>query len=93
VAKRDASSAHAFLQDVADRLATRVQLTTDAHKAYLDAVERAFGGDIDYAKLVKLYGDAPGGGRYSLGICTGAIKERVMGQPAAKRASRHRRRP
>ena len=81
VAKRDAPSAHAFMQDVADRHATRVQLTTDAHKAYLDAVEDAFGGDIDYAKLVKLYGDAPGAGRYSPGICTGAIKERVMGQP------------
>ena len=67
VAKRDAPSAHAFMQDVADRLATRVQLTTDAHKAYLDAVEDAFGGNIDYAKLVKLYGDAPGAGRYSPG--------------------------
>jgi len=81
VGGRDAASAHTFMQDVADRLATRVQLTTDAHKAYLDAIEGAFGGEIDYAKLVKLYGDAPGGGRYSPGICTGAIKERVMGNP------------
>ena len=81
VGGRDADSAHNFMQDVAGRLATRVQLTTDAHKAYLDAIEGAFGGDIDYAKLVKLYGDAPGGGRYSPGICTGARKERVMGAP------------
>ena len=81
VAKRDAPSAHVFMQDVADRLANRVQLTTDALKSYLDAIEGAFGGDIDYAKLVKLYGDAPGGGRYSPGICTGAVKKRVMGSP------------
>ena len=45
------------MQDVADRLANRVQLTTDGHKAYLEAVEGAFGGDVDYAMLVKLYGD------------------------------------
>ena len=51
VGGRDADSAHSFMQDVAGRLATRVQLTTDAHKAYLDAIEGAFGGDIDYAKL------------------------------------------
>ncbi len=81
VGKRDAECAHIFMQDVAARLANRVQLTTDAHKAYLDAIEGAFGGDIDYAKLVKLYGDAPGAGRYSPGICTGARKERVMGAP------------
>ncbi len=48
------------MQDVADRLANRVQLTTDALKSYLDAVEGAFGGDIDYAKLVKLYGAGAG---------------------------------
>ncbi len=81
VGKRDAECANVFMHDVADRLTNRVQLTTDAHKAYLDAIESAFGGDIDYAKLVKLYGDAPGAGRYSPGICTGARKERVMGSP------------
>ncbi len=81
VGKRDAECANVFMHDVADRLVSRVQLTTDAHKAYLDAIETAFGGDIDYAKLVKLYGDAPGAGRYSPGICTGARKERVMGSP------------
>jgi IS1 family transposase len=82
VAKRDAPSAHIFMQDVAERLSTRVQLTTDALKSYLDAVEDAFGGDIDYAKLVKLYGDGPASaGRYSPAICTGTIKERMMGSP------------
>ncbi|MDE8350032.1 MAG: IS1 family transposase [Acidocella sp.] len=88
VAKRDAPSAHVFMQDVADRLANRVQLTTDALKSYLDAVEDAFGGDIDYAKLVKLYGEGPASaGRYSPAVCTGAIKERMMGAPDPKHVS------
>ena len=56
VGGRDADYADAFMQDVADRLAGRVQLTTDGHKAYLEAVEGAFGADVDYAQLVKLYG-------------------------------------
>jgi len=56
---RDAGYAHAFMEDVKDRLANRVQLTTDGHKAYLDAVEDAFGSEVDYAMLVKLYGEAP----------------------------------
>jgi IS1 family transposase len=82
VGKRDAECAHDFMQDVAARLAHRVQLTTDALKSYLDAVEDAFGGDIDYAKLVKLYGEGPASaGRYSRTICTGTIKERMMGNP------------
>ena len=51
------------MQDVASRLANRVQLTTDGHKAYLEAVEGAFGGDIDYAMLIKLYGKTAGGQR------------------------------
>ena len=58
-----------------------MQLTTDAYRAYLDAVEDAFGGDIDYAKLLKLYGDTPGAGKYSPGECTGIKKSRVMGAP------------
>ena len=57
VGDRDAATAHTFMQDVASRLASRVQLTTDALKAYLDAIEGAFGGDVDYGKLVKLYGE------------------------------------
>lgn len=53
---RDTEAANAFMLDVAGRLATRVRLTTDAHKPYLQAVERAFGADVDFAQLVKLYG-------------------------------------
>ena len=76
------------MQDVASRLATRVQLTTDGHKAYLNAVEGAFGADVDYAMLVKLYGDVPGlPGRYSPAECTDAIKTRIEGNPDAKHVS------
>ena len=82
VGGRDAGYAHAFMEDVADRLTTRVQLTTDGHKAYLNAVEGAFGADVDYAMLVKVYGEPVGAlGRYSPGECTGAEKKRVEGRP------------
>jgi hypothetical protein len=47
------------MDDLASRLANRVQLTSDGHKAYLEAVEGAFGADVDYAQLVKLYGESP----------------------------------
>lgn len=88
VGGRDAGYAHEFMQDVAGRLANRVQLTTDGHKAYLEAVEDAFGADVDYAMLVKLYGDTPAGaGRYSPAACTGAIKTRIEGRPADKHVS------
>ena len=59
VGGRDGECAKWFMRDVADRLANRVQLTSDGHRAYLDAVEDAFGGDVDYAQLVKMYGNAP----------------------------------
>jgi transposase-like protein len=69
VGDRDADAAMLFIQDVKARLANRVQLTTDGHKPYLNAVEAAFGMDVDYAMLVKLYGAAHEGGtqerRYS----------------------------
>jgi IS1 family transposase len=82
VAHRDAPSANVFMHDVATRLANRVQLTTDALRSYLDAVEDAFGADIDYAKLVKLYGEGPASaGRYSPAECVGTRKERMMGAP------------
>ncbi len=85
---RDAGYANEFMQDVASRLANRVQLTTDGHKAYLDAVEGAFGAAVDYAQLVKLYGDAPGpAGRYSPAECTGIKKTRVEGNPDPKHVS------
>ncbi len=80
---RDSETARAFMQDVAARLANRVQLTTDGHKAYLEAVEDVFGADIDYGMLVKLYGEAPENrkGRYSPAECIGARKTRVEGRP------------
>lgn len=84
VGGRDAEYANAFMDDVAERLANRVQLTTDGHKAYLEAVEGAFGADVDYAQLVKLYGDAPGKTperKYSPSECTGIKKRRVEGKP------------
>ena len=80
---RDAGYAHEFMQDVAGRLANRVQLTTDGHKAYLDAVDGAFGMDVDYAQFVKIYGSSPESmkGRYSPADCTGIRKERITGSP------------
>src|SRR6185312_14684134 len=74
---RDADSALSFIDDLRGRLANRVQLTTDGLKSYLVAVEEAFGDDIDYAQLVKLYGEAPEShkGRYSPAECIGARKE------------------
>ena len=59
VGNRDGLAAYDFMQDLASRLANRVQLTTDGHAAYLNAVESAFGSNIDYAMLVKIYGETP----------------------------------
>jgi IS1 family transposase len=88
VGKRDAECANVFMQDVADRLTNRVQLTTDALKAYLEAVEGAFGADVDYAQLVKMYGEAPGGEkRYSPAVCNGTKKELITGNPSYKHTS------
>ena len=83
VGGRDADYASAFMSDVADRLANRVQLTTDGHKAYLQAVEDAFGGDVDYAQLVKIYGEVPERfkGVYSPSECKGTKKMPVAGNP------------
>jgi IS1 family transposase len=81
VGKRDAEAAHHFMGDLAGRLVNRVQLTSDGHKPYLQAVAQSFGTNIDYAMLVKHYGDAPGAGRYSPGVCTGASKHQVEGNP------------
>lgn len=88
VGGRDAEYASAFMQDVAERLSTRVQLTTDGHIPYLRAVEGAFGADVDYAQLVKLYGEAPDAEkRYSPAQCVGARKERIEGRPDKKHIS------
>ena len=88
VGDRSGETAKAFISDLASRLITRVQLTSDGHKSYLQAVEQAFGGDIDYAMLVKHYGEAAEPiGRYSPGICTGADKEAITGNPDPKHVS------
>jgi IS1 family transposase len=82
VGDRSGSSAIELMDDLRARLANRVQLTTDGHRAYLEAVEGAFGADVDYAQLIKLYGptiSAPG--RYSPAECIGAMKHRVEGNP------------
>src|SRR5208282_6661548 len=66
IGSREASAARIFMRDVASRLTNRIQLTTDGHRAYLDAVDAAFDGDIDYAMLVKMYGTpAEGERRYT----------------------------
>jgi IS1 family transposase len=89
VGGRDSDYAIAFMDDLRDRLANRVQLTSDGHKAYLEAVEGAFGADVDYAQLVKLFGAAPESmkGRYSPAECIGARKERIEGSPDPKHVS------
>ena len=87
VGGRDADYASAFMNDLAGRLAGRVQLTTDGHRAYLEAVEGAFGGDVDYAMLVKLYGEPTGKSaerRYSPGECCGTRKDVIEGEPVKK---------
>ena len=84
VGDRSGETAIDFMDDLRGRLANRGQLTSDGHKAYLEAVEGAFGGDIDYAMLVKMYG-AEGGvsseKRYSPAQCTGIRKRRIEGSP------------
>src|SRR5262249_134659 len=82
VGLRNAHYAHAFISDLAERLTNRMQLTTDGHKPYLEAVEEAFGADIDYAMLVKLYGaDPENERRYSPSHFIGAEKRTIMGNP------------
>jgi IS1 family transposase len=88
VGGRDGEAAELFINDLAPRFANRVQLTSDGHRPYLEAIEGAFGADIDYAMLVKIYGAAPEGQRrYSPAVCTGAVKYRVEGNPDPKHVS------
>jgi IS1 family transposase len=89
VGGRDGDCAKWFMDDVAARLANRVQLTSDGHKAYLDAVEGAFGADVDYAQLVKLYGPSSDSskGRYSPAECNGIKKTPIEGKPDPKHIS------
>ncbi|HET6991978.1 MAG TPA: IS1 family transposase, partial [Bacteroidia bacterium] len=90
VGDRSANSANIFMQEVAGRLSNRVQLTTDGHKPYLDAVEDAFNGKIDFATLIKIYGASEGSSnekRYSPAQCIGAEKKKVLGNPDPKHVS------
>jgi len=88
VGGRDSDYAIALMDDLRERLANRVQLTTDGHKAYLEAVEGAFGDDVDYAQLVKLYGASlESEKRYSPAECIGARKDRITGSPDRKHVS------
>lgn len=88
VGDRSSETAIDFTDDLASRLANRVQITTDGHKAYLEAIEGSFGADVDYAMLVKIYGADPAGEkRYSPAECIGAMKQRIEGNPDSKHIS------
>jgi IS1 family transposase len=88
VGTRDGAAATAFMQDVASRMANRVQLTTDGHKAYLNAVEDAFGANVDYAQLVKLYGpNEQPDTRDSPAQCIGTDLRHITGSPDPKHVS------
>lgn len=83
VGSRDLGSAVEFMNDLATRLRYRVQLTTDGHRPYLTAVPSAFGDDVDYAQLVKLYGPDPTAPdhRYSPPVCTSVSARKISGDP------------
>jgi IS1 family transposase len=90
VGGRDADYAMALMDDLRSRLRNRVQLTTDGHGVYLQAVERTFGADVDYAQLVKIYGEPvgkPNERRYSPGECCGVRLRAVEGRPDPKHIS------
>ncbi|HWE49215.1 MAG TPA: DDE-type integrase/transposase/recombinase [Bryobacteraceae bacterium] len=87
--QRDLAAARDFMEDLASRLANRVQLTSDGHKPYLKAVDAAFGNDIDFAQLQKIYGeiDSEGHRRYSPATCIGCETKIVSGDPDPKHIS------
>ena len=91
VGTRSLDDAISFMRDVAGRLAARVQLTTDGYRPYLNAVEQAFNGEVDYAQLVKIYGrtgdDKNPARRYSPGVCIGADAHTITGKPDAAKIS------
>jgi IS1 family transposase len=88
VGTRDSAAAYHFMHDLADRLSHRVQLTTDGHKPYLTAVADAFGTDIDYATLTKIYGEGPKTeARYSPAQCMGTRVAKVTGNPESDHVS------
>lgn len=88
VGRRDEHAARSFMEDLCKRLANRVQLTTDGHRAYLTAVPEAFGREIDFGVLKKIYSNPVKGGeaatRYSPGECCGTQKRKMIGKPEKK---------
>lgn len=87
IGNRDAQTARIFIDDLASRLASRVQLTTDGLKVYLTAVENSFGADIDYAILIKTYESSQEETRYSPAVCTSCERQKIMGDPDPKHIS------
>ena len=82
IGARDAHAAHYFMTDLASRLRHRVQITTDGHRPYLEAVESAFGMDVDFAQLITIYGtDHEAETRYSPSVCKGTVANVVTGDP------------
>jgi IS1 family transposase len=81
IGTRNARSAAMFIDDLKSRLANRVQLTTDGHRAYLEAVEGAFGADVDYAMLQKIYESSQEETRYSPAKCVGCEVKKIQGSP------------
>lgn len=91
VGGRDADSAYQFMEDISFRVISRMQLSTDGHKPYLQAVDGIFGANIDYAQLIKMYGSTGSEGtpekRYSPAECTGIKVKKVSGNPDSKHIS------
>lgn len=88
VGDRSGATASLFIDDLASRLSSRIQLTTDGNRVYLDAIENAYGGEVDYAMLQKIYGPDPEGEkRYSPAACIGAEKVVISGNPDVKHVS------
>jgi IS1 family transposase len=89
VGRRDSECAKVFINDLASRLKNRIQLTTDGYKIYLEAIENAFGGEIDYAMLVKVYESMPSGEqrKYSPSEYIGTEVKRISGNPDKKHIS------
>jgi IS1 family transposase len=84
IGSREAATANEFMRDVASRMSARVQLTTDGHTHYLNAVDEAFGGEVDYAMLIKTYANTGHAGRYSPPVCLGCHAKTITGDPERK---------
>lgn len=90
VGDRDGEHALAFIQDMAERITDRPQITTDGLASYVSAIDEIFGLDVDFAQLIKVYGENPGNAtehRYSPGICEGTYAKKITGKPDARHVS------